>query len=386
MDLATEFLSLSDHKAAHYPKKSWGKRVYSAVEDFDPENTIAIFLGCEEYRGADQHAHGEADAIKEAFFRLYPIDNSKGRILDLGNLKPGATLSDSYAATQTVLFKAIQLGIPIIVLGGSSDNILPILSVYEKLEAFYSVLAIDYSIDFNGHESAHWKNYLHQFFHEHPSFLYQYLHAGIQGYLQNPDVLKFFHNVHYDATRLGVLRNQLSKIEPMLRLSNACLIDAASVKVADMPGTLVGNPNGFYIEDLCQIAKYAGFNGSVNVLGIFDVSFALCSEREKQITASGWAQVLWCFMEALPFRIAENPKPAADGFKRYTVHVSEWDQDLVFYKSTKTARWWLQAPRKNQENVPVTPFQMLPCLEEDYNLASQNTIPEAWWVSLFRSN
>jgi hypothetical protein len=55
------------------------------------------------------------------------------------------------------------------------------------------------------------------------------------------------------------------------------------------------------------------------------------------------------------------------------------DQELVFYKSHKTGRWWIEIPYLSTANTKLKKNTLLPCSHEEYLAACQHEIPERWW-------
>ncbi|MGB0167095.1 MAG: hypothetical protein ACPF8V_09605 [Luteibaculum sp.] len=382
MDLASEWLRKIEIDPSNFVEGQLGKLVKTSWNhDFPP---ALVIIGCPEYRGAELGNNTELTLIRKHLYNLFP-NLFKGSVWDVGDLIPGERLSDTYIALEEILLEIQALGAPIVFLGGSSDLIYPVLGTQEKFEQYYSALAIDYKIDY--HPSAEFSNhnYLNRFFQDHPSHLFQYLHAGIQSYRQNPEVLQFFNKVNYDAVRLGHFRQNLKAIEPLFRVSNLAFFDMSSVKISDFPCALNPNPNGFYAEDICQMARYAGLSKGCDFFGFYDFYFD-GDERSNKTSAALIAECIWCYLEALPLRINEHPLKNPENYVKFTVSMEEWKQELYFYKSNRTTKWWLQAPRNEQINKAIGPLDFIPCNEEDYLLAQKNIIPETWWVSLFRSN
>src|SRR5690606_41163932 len=52
------------------------------------------------------------------------------------------------------------------------------------------------------------------------------------------------------------------------------------------------------------------------------------------------------------------------------------DQELVFYKSTKTQRWWIEIPFLSEINNKLKRHTLLPCMHQDYLYACNNKLPE----------
>src|SRR5688500_9515407 len=88
-----------------------GKYVSVFDESFpDLEQADVIIVGCNEQRGSgNASADNAADEVRAAFYQLY-YWHSDIALADIGNLKKGASLNDSYAALQTVVTELISNG------------------------------------------------------------------------------------------------------------------------------------------------------------------------------------------------------------------------------------------------------------------------------------
>jgi hypothetical protein len=58
-------------------------------------------------------------------------------------------------------------------------------------------------------------------------------------------------------------------------------------------------------------------------------------------------------------------------------HLSE--QPIDFYKGIVSGKWWMKVHSANAESG----FEMIPCSEEDYLLASAGEIPGRWMNQMF---
>ncbi|MGY8913796.1 MAG: arginase, partial [Flavobacteriales bacterium] len=130
------------------------------------------------------------------------------------------------------------------------------------------------------------------------------------------------------------------------------------------------SPNGFTGREICAIARYAGISDKVSLFGLYEMennvqSFQLMS------------QIIWYFIEGVNFRIKESPYLDNDSFTKFIVPTD--DEDLIFYKSNLTERWWVEVPSiltsHNKSNTPA----LLPCTEKDYLEACNQNIPERWF-------
>ncbi len=61
--------------------------------------------------------------------------------------------------------------------------------------------------------------------------------------------------------------------------------------------------------------------------------------------------------------------------------------EIIFYKSKKTDRWWMEIPCENERNHDTYGRQLLvPCIYEDYQQAMENELPDLWWRLYERVN
>jgi hypothetical protein len=89
------------------------------------------------------------------------------------------------------------------------------------------------------------------------------------------------------------------------------------------------------------------------------------------------AQIIWYFIEGYNYRSNEYPFGSKENYLKYIVPFE--DEELVFYKSNKTERWWIEIPFFSNVNNKLKKNTLLPCSYEDYLRACDQEIPERWW-------
>ena len=89
------------------------------------------------------------------------------------------------------------------------------------------------------------------------------------------------------------------------------------------------------------------------------------------------AQILWYFIEGVDCRIIDNDFKNISNFQKFTVVVEKYE--LIFYKSIKTSRWWIEIPSSSKKNTKLKEYTLLPCTHEDYQGANNGVIPERWY-------
>src|SRR5664279_6056868 len=86
-----------------------GKLIQVYEEDFpDLLQADLIFVGCREERGARRSRTllNGPDTIRRQFYQLFHWHNDL-RLVDIGNIKSGSSLADTYAALRTVMNELI---------------------------------------------------------------------------------------------------------------------------------------------------------------------------------------------------------------------------------------------------------------------------------------
>ena len=87
------------------------------------------------------------------------------------------------------------------------------------------------------------------------------------------------------------------------------------------------------------------------------------------------------------FRLGDFPYRDPQHYKRFTVQLPEHGIDIVFYKSIKSDRWWMEVPcDDSQRRERYQRHTLIPCSYADYQRAMENEIPELWWHYYNRIN
>jgi hypothetical protein len=118
------------------------------------------------------------------------------------------------------------------------------------------------------------------------------------------------------------------------------------------------------------LSRYAGISDKVTSLGIFNHG----STSGESILL---AQIIWYFIEGYHCRSNEFPFGNRDHYIKYIVPIEE--EELIFYKSNKTERWWIEVPLNLKGNNKSIINSLLPCSHEEYLAACNQETPERWW-------
>ncbi len=334
-------------------------------------------LGVAEDRRSPNKGSGEApDKIRETLYQLSRLPG-KNKIADLGNIKQGPRFEDTMAALKDVLMHLVENDCMAIILGGSSAVIPAVDRAFTGCEIKYKLSSIDSRLDFSSDRTEPDSfNYLGDILYNKSSSLSSFVNIGFQTYLNDQQVVNRFRKMNHLLLRLGEARADLSEIEPTFRDSSFISLDISSVRQSDAPGTFAPSPNGFYTEEICLLARYAGLSDNMKVFGLFEVNPLLDSRMQ---TSSLAAQILWFLLEGNSQKNAESNLIERDKngrFVSYHVSVKDLEEDLIFIKSTVTNRWWMKIISKN--NVA----DYIACSYNDYLRAGEGEIPSRWMKAI----
>src|SRR5690606_11434419 len=108
---------------------------------------IAIFGVKDDRRAIDNEGCSTAiDSFREKFYQLHE-GAFKSRIVDLGDIKAGHSVSDTYMAVSLVVAELVKQGILPIIIGGGQDLTYPQYVAYEHLEQKVELVVVDKAFD-----------------------------------------------------------------------------------------------------------------------------------------------------------------------------------------------------------------------------------------------
>jgi arginase family enzyme len=312
------------------------------------------------------------DIIRGELYKLAKIPG-KPKIIDLGNMKQGVTFNDTIAGLTDIISSLFSENIFPVIIGGSSALVPAIDKALTRQKTKYTLTAIDARIDFSTEKKEPDSfNYLNSIINNHKSTFYHYINIGYQTYLNDQQVINRFLKRRAELVRIGDVRQAIYLTEPLLRDSDAAIIDISAVRQSDAPGTLTPSSNGFYGEEICLLSRYAGISDKLKVFGLFDVN----PEFDNRCQTSGLAaQILWFFLEGFSQKQYETPVLSVKNsgrFIKYHVRVTDLEDDLIFVKSNLTDRWWIELRSDKDENLYIA------CSHEDYLKANRNEVPDRW--------
>ncbi len=365
----------------NYTASSYGKiiQVYTQGDNFPSiENSQLAIIGVEEDRGAvnNEGCALAPDYIRENFYKLYQGDYAT-KIVDLGNIKKGNTLEDTYFALTDVVAKLLRKNIIPIIIGGGQDLTYPQYLAYQKMEQTINIVSIDSSFDIgDGEKELNSQSFLSKIILHKPNILFNYSNVGFQTYFVEQNAIDLMTKLYFDTYRLGQVRKNIEDVEPIVRNADVVTFDISSVRHSDAPGNANASPNGFYGEEACQIARYAGLSDKLSSIGFYEINPAFDSNKQ---TAHLVAQMIWYFIDGFYNRKQDYPIIDKSEYTKYRVSLKDYEHEIVFYKSEKSDRWWMDVPYPIHHKIKYERHQMVPCSYSDYETACKDEMPDKWW-------
>lgn len=346
-----------------YKERQFG-RLIEAYEEYLPdiENADIVLIGCNEQRGGGSLSEGTAaDAVRKEFYNLY-YWHSDVVLADLGNVRTGKTVADTYAALKVVIQELMERNKMVVVLGGSHDLTLAQYYAFADNKTSMDAAGVDAVIDINLESPVRSENFLMEMLTGEPNYTRHYNHIGFQSYFVHPRMLETMDKLRFDCFRVGNVKEHIDEMEPVLRNAHLLSFDITAIANAFAPANNV-TPNGLSGEEACILMQFAGMSNQMRTIGIYGYRPEL--DRDA-LTAKQISQMLWYLLDGRSRGIREALLEERDSFNEF--HTVFAEVETVFLQSKKTGRWWMQLPDK----------KFIACSQKDYFLASSNEMPERW--------
>ncbi|MFC1733962.1 formimidoylglutamase [candidate division KSB1 bacterium] len=338
---------------------------------------IAIIGVNEDRRNVDNEGCAAApDHIRKELYKLYQGPNIT-RIADLGNIKRGHEVEDTYYAVSTVLSELIKNKIIPVILGGSQDITYANYLAYESMSQIINIVSIDTGFDLGEtEEDFDAQSYLSKIILHQPNYLFNYTNIGYQTFYVDQEGINLMSKLYFDTYRIGVVRANLEEVEPMIRNADMMTIDMSAIRHADAPGNNNATPNGFFGEEICQIIRYAGISDKLSSIGFYEMNPAFDSNNQ---TAKLIAQMIWYFIDGYYNRKNDFPFKKKEDYLKYIVPLKSNKNEITFYKSKKSDRWWMEVPCPTDLMSKFERHYLVACSYKDYQTATEDDIPDRWW-------
>ncbi|MBT8273156.1 MAG: formimidoylglutamase [Bacteroidia bacterium] len=311
--------------------------------------------------------------IRKSLYGLFP-GNWAYNIADLGDIVLGETVEDTYFALRSTVTHLITNDIIPIIIGGSQDLTYAKYRAYDEYIPMVNIVNVDCNFDL-GDSTKPIKNtsFLGKVIMEQPYNLFNYSSVGYQTYFNSQEEIDLMEKLYFEAYRLGEITNNVSFVEPIMRDANIVSLDLRSIRSSEVSSKQKFSPNGFDGREICAISRYAGISNKVSSFGIYEYK----PSKDDEATSMLIAQIIWYFIEGVNCRILDDDFTDLKSYQKFTVLIEE--EELIFYKSSKTGRWWIEIPFLPNIDNKLKRKTLLPCMHDDYMDATNGKIPERWY-------
>ena len=366
---------VEDVKLSHF--QTFGRNLKLHTSEIIPnldKIDIAI-VGVLDYRNSEHHLDNESNIneIRRSLYALFP-GNWTSNIADLGDIIIGQRVEDTYFAVSEIVRYLIKNNIIPLIIGGSQDITYAAYRAYDNVKPMVNIINIDKSFDLgDSSKPISNNNYVGKIVLEKPYNLFNYTVMGFQTYFNSQEEIDLMEKLYFEYFRLGDLNNDIKFVEPSMRDADLVTFDLSSVKSSEVSIKQKFSPNGFNGREICAISRYAGISNKVSSFGIYEYKSSIVDNATTMLIS----QMIWYFIEGFNCRVKDDNFENPDEFNKYIVLVEE--QELVFYKSLKTGRWWVETLFLSKPHTKKTKHTLLACMKSDYDNAVGGNIPERWY-------
>ena len=291
----------------------------------------------------------------------------------MGDIEKGESVQDTHFAMKTVMEELLKKDITPLLLCGSQDLAYSQYRAYDFLGNMVNITNIDSKFDLGDADQPMTNtSFVGKIIVDKPYGLFNYSNIGYQSYYNSPEEIQLMEKLFFDGYRLGEVTADITLVEPILRNSDMVFLDIGTIKSADLSYKNSRSPNGFDGREICAISRYAGISNKVTSFGVYELN----DFKNSKSAAMLIAQIFWYFIEGFSFRVSDDDFSDETQYVIYKVPIE--DDILIFKKSNKTGRWWIELPFFSNVNNKLKRETLLPCTYGDYLSACNQEIPERW--------
>jgi formiminoglutamase len=186
-------------------------------------------------------------------------------------------------------------------------------------------------------------------------------YIGVQSYFNFPKIPK--HSIISEFITVGQLRDDIMEMEPFFRMGILASFNLNAVRKSDYSLSFKDSPNGLYAEEICQLGWFAGNSDSIQVYCLNNLNTNVNANSDIMLAA----QLFWYILTGITKRYDEDPSKNTRNFKEYYIENNKTPEDLVFYKSMKSEKFWV---KYGQDDL------FIPCSKKDMNVVLDGYFPD----------
>tara|TARA_B100000131_G_scaffold302766_1_gene326200 strand:+ start:1563 stop:2765 length:1203 start_codon:yes stop_codon:yes gene_type:complete len=362
-----------------FNKDKWETTQIGRLVDFHTNNhfpvikntAIAIF-NIDEYYGSENNPSKTFCKIRDSLYKLH--SNNLPKIIDLGSIKLESTRKETFKVIEDVCSFLLSNNIIPFVIGGGHDISYAVYKAYVSLQKTITFCSVDKNFDIGlQQDKLASYSFFSKILSHTPSHLFHYVNLGYQTFSNSHMAIEMLNGMNFDIYRLGYLKEKMNEVEPVMRNTDFVSFDLSSIQHSYSAANIYSSPNGFTGEEACKIMRYAGISDKLTAIGIFEYNQSLDNNNQ---TAQLISQMIWYFLEGYKQRKKEL-NPNLKNCTKYTVAFEDGKNEIIFFKSNISGRWWMGVPFKI-DGKDIEDNYFVACSYQDYELANKGEIPERW--------
>ncbi len=316
---------------------------------------------------------GIGNAVRQEFYKLMSNAQLINELVDLGDISEQESTLKTNEAISSVIHHLLEKGIVPVFVALNLECGEPIYQAFQSCKKQVEFSLISHKLPIADYEM------LNRICTSTPNYLTNINSLAFQAQYISPKSLDVFENLNFGHYRLGSIKTNKEDAELYLRNAGITLFDINSVKHCDAPGKHIVQPSGLTSEEACQLSRYAG----MSELGkCFVVSGLAPSRDQEKLTATLCSHLIWYYLDGYFSRCSDLPGEHRD-FVKYRCDFSDDQVPILFLKSKKTERWWMQIEHP-AEPSDINKQITFPCSYMDYQIAANGETPQRYLDSLKR--
>ncbi|MFL5731034.1 MAG: arginase family protein, partial [Cytophagaceae bacterium] len=246
MNLRIFFDNIKEPLEGRFEPSSLRYHIQIYQESFpDLNNADIALIGLTEDRGSLNNKNLEKgpDEIRKKLYHLKKGGNC--RIADLGNLRCGLNLDETYLRLKEVCEILLQHKVIPVLMGGTHDLDFGQFLAYAGSEKLISILNVDSTVDMYGSdEFGANRHHIHKILVYEPNSIFHYSQLGYQSYLTDPETISVLEKLYFETFRVGQIRENMEEMEPVIRNADMMSFDISAIRQNDAPGNKNAQPFG----------------------------------------------------------------------------------------------------------------------------------------------
>jgi hypothetical protein len=89
--------------------------------------------------------------------------------------------------------------------------------------------------------------------------------------------------------------------------------------------------------------------------------------------------LVWHILDGIFSQPSDYPKCPKEDYTRYIVDLPDVRHEVVFYKSPRSDRWWMEVPFPSPGDKAEDRTLLVSCDYATYEEAMRGELPERWW-------